>query len=760
MTDTSARLPSSQPTPYTLPGVLQFLQVEWRKFERDRNDWEVERSDLTARVAFLEGERRAWESLRMDLVRRCKMLEYALKQERMKINKLQQQTGSPTTAQPPDTNGTTTTTQPSTGSTENIASAGPTLPENVLSAPSAYNTVSRGGMGTLLNFSKGYGQLRSKEILKNYLREIDLLRTGSASAPHTASGSLTNLHSASSSDEAQSPDADRPQRSIQQTLDHYQRKKPIARRETGKVDRGRRKEEEEAPSPGASQGDGSEHVEKVDAAEPSEKENMEGRDIRNPTKRKLPKKEEPKKEENKGEGKEKNAVVNGLTESEMEELKLTPEKVNKVMSRLEGRFSSAKQRKTSGEEKKPGIPSVVTNAIGLDGDALASLTLSEEDVDEGTKKKSHAKTSQQQQQQRMWRPKVVLRNHMDAIRSLTFHPTEMAVVTASEDCTAKLWKFGKMEDSKNVFNDAVPIYTFRGHTAPLTSSVISPSGDTVFTASADATIRVWKMPDLATTHTYSPYASTVNDIKLHTYVGHSDVVWDMKLHPLQEQHPLLASVSSDGAVKIWKTAFGEWGLKSTFWYNGAQKESVEDGFRLLNGGEGHDSVGPTSVDWVQGTGKIVVSWQNSALKLLDVETGAVVLKFDSQETFDGTTATQINKVVAHPTLPLIVTAHEDKYVRLFDLNTGKSVHSMIAHQEGVAALDIDSAGLNIVTGGHDCSLRWWDLTTRKCLQEHTTHRKKNDEGVWSVAYHKGVSGVMGSAGADGLAKVYWYINGY
>jgi len=31
---------------YTLPGVLQFLQMEWRKFERERNEWEIEKSDL------------------------------------------------------------------------------------------------------------------------------------------------------------------------------------------------------------------------------------------------------------------------------------------------------------------------------------------------------------------------------------------------------------------------------------------------------------------------------------------------------------------------------------------------------------------------------------------------------------------------------------------------------------------------------------------------------------------------------------------
>lgn len=31
---------------YTLPGVLHFLQAEWRKFEREKNEWVIERAEL------------------------------------------------------------------------------------------------------------------------------------------------------------------------------------------------------------------------------------------------------------------------------------------------------------------------------------------------------------------------------------------------------------------------------------------------------------------------------------------------------------------------------------------------------------------------------------------------------------------------------------------------------------------------------------------------------------------------------------------
>ena len=33
---------------------------------------------------------------------------------------------------------------------------------------------------------------------------------------------------------------------------------------------------------------------------------------------------------------------------------------------------------------------------------------------------------------------------------------------------------------------------------------------------------------------------------------------------------------------------------------------------------------------------------------------------------------QINRVVSHPTLPVTITAHEDRHIRFFDNNTGKA----------------------------------------------------------------------------------------
>jgi len=79
---------------------------------------------------------------------------------------------------------------------------------------------------------------------------------------------------------------------------------------------------------------------------------------------------------------------------------------------------------------------------------------------------------------------------------------------------------------------------------------------------------------------------------------------------------------------------------------------------------------------------------------------------------------------------------------------------MPAHLDGVTSLSIDAAGFSLVSGGHDCSIRFWDiLGTRACVQEITSHRKKANEGVLDVQFHPSLP-FMASAGADGIVKLY------
>ncbi len=65
---------------------------------------------------------------------------------------------------------------------------------------------------------------------------------------------------------------------------------------------------------------------------------------------------------------------------------------------------------------------------------------------------------------------------------------------------------------------------------------------------------------------------------------------------------------------------------------------------------------------------------------------------------DGADVGPITKVVSHPTLPLTITAHEDRHIRFFDNSTGKQTHVMVAHLDAVTSLSVDTNGLYLISG--------------------------------------------------------------
>ena len=63
------------------------------------------------------------------------------------------------------------------------------------------------------------------------------------------------------------------------------------------------------------------------------------------------------------------------------------------------------------------------------------------------------------------------------------------------------------------------------------------------------------------------------------------------------------------------------------------------------------------------------------------------------------TPEQCNALAVHPTDALIVSAHEDKSVRLYDTRTGQCEYSMVAHLDSVGSIDYSADGKTVITGG-------------------------------------------------------------
>ena len=213
-----------------------------------------------------------------------------------------------------------------------------------------------------------------------------------------------------------------------------------------------------------------------------------------------------------------------------------------------------------------------------------------------------------------------------------------------------------------------PIVTFRGHTATITALTISTATNTVFSASLDSTIRLWRLPP----PNEDQYAPFERSYALQVLEGHTEAVWDICLLPPHEisqpgkrsvPHRRLVSASSDGSVKVWCVRNGVWGLQWSFGDFG-------DGTLPI-------CLGLFSMDF----GKVMVGLSNGQAKLFSVDTLEEVQSFgDNLEGKRGFNATQhapnmiiggqVNAILSHPTLPTIITAHEDGRLRFFDVKSG------------------------------------------------------------------------------------------
>ena len=74
--------------------------------------------------------------------------------------------------------------------------------------------------------------------------------------------------------------------------------------------------------------------------------------------------------------------------------------------------------------------------------------------------------------------------------------------------------------------------------------------------------------------------------------------------------------------------------------------------------------------------------------------------------------------MSHPTIPLLVTAHETGDMLLIDERMSKFVGRIQAHSGAVTTVGMHSSGLTLASGGCDGFVRCWDIRQRKLLYEN------------------------------------------
>ncbi|CAG2055203.1 unnamed protein product [Timema podura] len=752
----------SQRIQYSIPGILHFIQHEWARFEMDRSQWEVDRAELQARIAFLQGERKGQENLKNDLVRRIKMLEYALKQERAKYHKLKYGT------------------ELQQGDMKPPIFDEPGGPELPVDGEAAFTSVSN------VSWKQG------RQLLRQYLQEIgytDTIVDVRSNRVRSLLGLNNNAEGEENLNNSSTVAAlNGNESSNKRASENQGRRTPAKKVQPSSLAEAMILETEAAVMANfefLAQAD-------VDMDEDDDmSDDLDDQQDDDPDDIKTAKRKGKGLLLNEGladdvdaEAEEVLNELNLLTETEDSgaDIHTQGDPTDWGSTGMGFQTGAGHRRQIGGL----GDEEVLDSTLGLG--ELAQLTVNNEAeaaYDQiATTKESYRKT---------WNAKYTLRSHFDGVRALAFHPVEPVLITASEDHTLKLWNLQKTVPAKKSASlDVEPLYTFRCHTGPVLCLSMSATGEQCYSGGLDGSIHCWNLPCA----NIDPYDSFDPGVLTGSMEGHTDAVWGLSIHSQRLQ---LLSCSSDGTVKLWSPT-SKVPLLSNY-------VSEQDGI-------------PTSVDFVRDEpNRMVAAYNSGHCIVYDLDSSKPVVRLESNQDVDNNVlGRQINRVVAHPTLPLTMTAHEDRHIRFFDNTTGKLVHSMVAHLDSVhqsgrrsqrsllvvrkskatvwysdisfqRALRTDlgerlvsaqctikrvdlgalsnmmvllcsdllheSMFSNSVTflHGHDCSIRLWNLDNKTCVQEITAHRKKFDESIFDVAFHPSRP-YIASAGADALAKVF------
>uniref|UniRef100_A0A5F8H3V3 Striatin n=1 Tax=Monodelphis domestica TaxID=13616 RepID=A0A5F8H3V3_MONDO len=713
---------------YSLPGILHFLQHEWARFEVERAQWEVERAELQAQIAFLQGERKGQENLKKDLVRRIKMLEYALKQERAKYHKLKYGTElNQGDMKPPSYDsdeGNETEVQPQQNS-QLMWKQGRQLLRQYLQEVGYTDTildVKSKRVRALLGFTSDVTEREDEKNQESVINgvEAEIKETVMIGKPElTDSASVLDtfkfLENADFSDEDDEDDIDGREKTIIDTSTIV-RKRVLSDSSEDRDTKEALKEfdflvaPDEGDGESRSAGDGTEW-EKEDQCLMPEAWNVDQGVIT-----KL-------KEQYKKERKGKKAVKRKTTEDLFQPLSYI-------------------------KQSKQGCGRMMDQSPGPNRSKLQDMLANLRDVDELPSLQPSLGSPSRPSSSRLSEHEI---NRTDEVEALTFPPTsgksfimgadealenelglgELAGLTVANEADSLTYDIANNKDAlRKTWN---PKFTLRSHFDGIRALAFHPVEPVLITASEDHTLKMWNLQKTAPAK-----KSTSLDVEpIYTFRAHKGPVLCVVMSSNGEQ---CYSGGTDGLIQGWNTTNPNIDPYDSY------DPSVLRGALL-----GHtDAVWGLAYSGVHQ--RLLSCSADGTLRLWNTTEIAPALSVFNDNQASNISC-QINRVISHPTLPISITAHEDRHIKFYDNNTGKLIHSMVAHLEAVTSLAVDPNGLYLMSGSHDCSIRLWNLESKTCIQEFTAHRKKFEESIHDVAFHPSKC-YIASAGADALAKVF------
>ena len=277
--------------------------------------------------------------------------------------------------------------------------------------------------------------------------------------------------------------------------------------------------------------------------------------------------------------------------------------------------------------------------------------------------------------------------HEGPVRGVDFHLLEPLLVSGGDDYKIKVWDY-KLRRC---------LFTLLGHLDYIRTVQFHPNASQfswILSASDDQTIRIWDF---------------VKRSCLSTLTGHNHYVMCASFHLSDD---LIVSASLDQTVRVWDTS-------------GLKKKQLQSGGGV--GGYGSSSnARETSFDTSFGKSLLGPS-SNIHQDLLG--NADVVCKYQLDGHDRG-----VNWAAFHPTLPLVVSAADDRQVKLWRMSDTKAweVDTLRGHSNNVSCCLFHPKHDLIISNSEDKSIRVWDVSKRVGVQ---TFRREGDR-FWILAAHR------------------------
>lgn len=236
------------------------------------------------------------------------------------------------------------------------------------------------------------------------------------------------------------------------------------------------------------------------------------------------------------------------------------------------------------------------------------------------------------------------------------------------------------------------LYTLNGHLDYVRSVSFHSQMPWILSCSDDQTIRIWNWQ---------------NRSLICTMTGHTHYVMAAKFHPTED---LIASASLDQSVRVWDIS----GLRKK--HSAPTSMTFEDQMARANANQA-DMFGNTDA----------------------------IVKFVLEGHDRG-----VNDISWHKTLPLLVSAGDDRLVKLWRMSETKAweVDTCRGHFQNVSQCCFHPSQDLILSVGEDKTLRVWDLNKRTSV---ASFKRENDR-FWVIASHPNLN--LFAAGHDSGVMVF------